>query len=68
MNQEAGHSNPTCSGVRRLIFSAWAGIFVFGLVMAILGAILPSLFERIDFNKSEAGNLFLFMNLAMLGM
>ncbi|MGB7295384.1 MAG: MFS transporter [Candidatus Aminicenantales bacterium] len=56
------------AGVRRLVFSAWAGIFVFGLVMAILGAILPSLFERIDFNKSEAGNLFFFMNLAMLGM
>jgi MFS transporter, FHS family, glucose/mannose:H+ symporter len=56
------------AGSSRLVFSAWAGIFVFGLVMAILGAILPSLFERIDFNKSEAGNLFFFMNLAMLGM
>ncbi len=53
---------------RRLIHSAWAGIFVFGIVMAILGAILPSLFDRIAFNKSEAGNLFLYMNLAMLGM
>jgi MFS family permease len=48
--------------------SAWAGIFVFGIVMAVLGAILPSLFERIQFSKSEAGNLFFFMNLAMLGM
>jgi len=56
------------AGVRSLMFSAWAGIFVFGIVMAILGAILPSLFERIQFNKSEAGNLFFFMNLAMLGM
>ena len=53
---------------RRLIHSAWAGIFVFGIVMAILGAILPSLFERIQFSKSEAGNLFFYMNLAMLGM
>jgi FHS family glucose/mannose:H+ symporter-like MFS transporter len=68
MNGEAGPSSPPQGGVRRLIYSAWAGIFVFGLVMAILGAILPSLFERIDFNKSEAGNLFFFMNLAMLGM
>jgi fucose permease len=56
------------AGVRSLMFSAWAGIFVFGIVMAILGAILPSLFERIQFSKSEAGNLFFFMNLAMLGM
>jgi FHS family glucose/mannose:H+ symporter-like MFS transporter len=68
MIKEAGYSNPTPGGVRRLVYSAWAGIFVFGLVMAILGAILPSLFGRIDFNKSEAGNLFFFMNLAMLGM
>ena len=66
--KETGQTNSTPVGVRRLVFSAWAGIFVFGLVMAILGAILPSLFERIAFNKSEAGNLFFFMNLAMLGM
>ncbi|MDH4219139.1 MAG: MFS transporter [Candidatus Aminicenantes bacterium] len=48
--------------------SACAGMFVFGIVMAILGAIMPSLFERIQFNKSEAGNLFFYMNLAMLVM
>ncbi len=68
MNKDTGPEKPTSAGVRRLVYSAWAGIFVFGLVMAILGAILPSLFERIEFNKSEAGNLFFFMNLAMLGM
>ena len=54
------------SGVRRLQFSAWAGMFVFGIVMAILGAILPSLFERIGFGAGAAGNLFLTMNFAML--
>jgi FHS family glucose/mannose:H+ symporter-like MFS transporter len=48
--------------------SACAGMFVFGIVMAILGAIMPSLFEKIQFNKSEAGNLFFTMNLAMLLM
>jgi FHS family glucose/mannose:H+ symporter-like MFS transporter len=56
------------AGVRSLMVSAWAGIFVFGIVMAVLGAILPSLFDRIQFSKSGAGNLFFFMNLAMLGM
>ncbi len=56
------------AGVRPLMSSACAGIFVFGIVMAILGAILPSLFSRIQFNKSEAGNLFFYMNLAMLAM
>ena len=54
------------SGVARLQFSAWAGIFVFGIVMAILGAILPSLFERIGFGAGAAGNLFLTMSFAML--
>ena len=52
----------------KLMTSACAGMFVFGIVMAILGAIMPSLFEKIQFNKSEAGNLFFTMNLAMLVM
>lgn len=52
----------------KLTSSACAGMFVFGIVMAILGAILPSLFDKIQFNKSEAGNLFFTMNLAMLLM
>jgi len=51
-----------------LMSSACAGMFVFGIVMAVLGAMLPSLFSKIQFNKSEAGNLFLYMNLAMLVM
>lgn len=51
-----------------LMSSACAGMFVFGIVMAILGAILPALFERIQFSKGEAGNLFFTMNLAMLLM
>jgi fucose permease len=54
------------AGVARLQFSAWAGIFVFGIVMAILGAILPSLFDRIGFGAGAAGDLFLTMNFAML--
>jgi FHS family glucose/mannose:H+ symporter-like MFS transporter len=52
----------------QLMLSACAGMFVFGIVMAILGAIMPSLFAKIQFNKSEAGNLFFTMNLAMLVM
>ena len=57
---------PVPAGVARLQASAWAGIFVFGIVMAILGAILPSLFERIGFGAGAAGTLFLTMNFAML--
>ena len=57
---------PGAARVARLQLSAWAGIFVFGIVMAILGAILPSLFERVGFGAGAAGNLFLTMNFAML--
>jgi len=56
------------SSVRALMASACAGIFVFGIVMAVLGVMLPSLFARIQFTKGEAGNLFFVMNLAMLVM
>jgi len=55
-------------GMGRLTASAFAGMFVFGIVMAILGAILPSLFARFSMGKAEAGNLFLVMNFAMLIM
>ena len=59
-------ARPAPASAARLQASAWAGIFVFGIVMAILGAILPSLFERIGFGAGAAGNLFLTMNFAML--
>jgi len=54
--------------VTGLMASLCAGMFVFGIVMAILGAILPSLFATIALDKVEAGNLFLVMNFAMLIM
>lgn len=46
--------------------SAYAGMFGFGIVMALLGAILPSLSNRLHFDLAQAGNLFLAMNAAML--
>jgi len=57
--------SPRASG---LMASLCAGMFVFGIVMAILGAILPSLFATIAIDKAQAGNLFLVMNFAMLIM
>jgi fucose permease len=56
------------SDVSKLMSSAFAGMFVFGIVMAVLGAILPSLFAKIGFREGAAGNLFLYMNFAMLIM
>lgn len=46
--------------------AAYAGMFVFGIVMALLGAILPSLAGRLQFATQDIGTLFLAMNAAML--
>lgn len=45
---------------------AYAGMFGFGIVMALLGAILPLVSQRLHFDLAHAGNLFLAMNGAML--
>jgi MFS transporter, FHS family, glucose/mannose:H+ symporter len=49
-----------------LTWSCNLGIFVFGIVLAVLGAILPSLFLSIQLNPAQAGSLFLFLNLGAL--
>ncbi|HSB15341.1 MAG TPA: MFS transporter [Bryobacteraceae bacterium] len=46
--------------------AAWAGMFFFGVVMAMLGTVLPVLSERLRFDLARAGGLFLAMNFAML--
>lgn len=46
--------------------AAYAGIFIFGIVMALLGAVLPLVGTQIGFNLAQAGGLFFAMNLAML--
>ena len=50
----------------RLSAAAYSGMFVFGIVMALLGAIMPVLSDRMAFDMSDAGTLFLVMNAAML--
>jgi FHS family glucose/mannose:H+ symporter-like MFS transporter len=52
--------------LRWLSGTAYAGMFGFGIVMAILGAILPVIAGRIHINLAKAGDLFLLMNAAML--
>jgi fucose permease len=49
-----------------LSVAAYAGMFVFGIVMALLGAILPSLSSRLHFEMADIGTLFLVMNAGML--
>jgi fucose permease len=45
---------------------AYAGMFVFGIVMALLGAVLPALPAKLMFSLTGIGTLFLVMNAAML--
>ncbi|HKZ30726.1 MAG TPA: MFS transporter [Vicinamibacteria bacterium] len=46
--------------------AAYAGHFLFGIVMALLGAILPELSSRIGIDLAQAGTLFLVMNACIL--
>jgi len=45
---------------------AFAGMFVFGIVMALLGAVMPVLSSRLSFGLDDVGSLFLVTNGAML--
>lgn len=45
---------------------AQAGMFVFGIVMAIVGAVVPTLSEHLALSLGNVGTLFLVMNFAML--
>jgi fucose permease len=45
---------------------ARAGMFVFGIVMAMVGAIVPTLTGTMSLTLGMVGTLFLFMNFAML--
>ncbi len=52
---------------KKLIFiSACMGMLIFGIVMAVLGAVLPSVIEKFQIDMGDAGSLFLIMNLGML--
>ncbi|HWB95833.1 MAG TPA: MFS transporter [Bryobacteraceae bacterium] len=59
-------SKPEIRGNAGLSTAAYAGMFVFGIVMALLGAILPSLAGRLRFSTADIGTLFLVMNACML--
>ena len=46
--------------------AAYSGMFFFGVVMAVLGAVLPLLTGQVHLELRQAGNLFFAMNFAML--
>lgn len=52
---------------KRVAFAAAClGILIFGIVMAILGALLPSIITKFGMEMSEAGSLFMVMTMGML--
>lgn len=51
---------------RWLSAAAYSGMFGFGIVISMLGAVLPFLMQRIGFDIAAAGTLFLPMNATML--
>lgn len=55
--------SPRTRALERL---AQAGLFVFGIVMALVGAVVPALSERLSLTLGEVGTLFFVMNFAML--
>jgi len=52
---------------RRFLFTcACLGMLTFGIVLTVLGAVLPSIMTRFGIGKAEAGSLFLLMSLGIL--
>lgn len=52
---------------RKLVFaSACLGMFVFGVVMTVLGAVLPSVITQYGMAKAEAGTLFSALTLGVM--
>lgn len=52
---------------RKLVFSsACLGLLLFGIVMTVLGAILPSVLDRFEITKASAGSLFLLMSFGIM--
>jgi len=54
------------AGVGSLQRAAFAGMFLFGIAAALLGATLPLLSERLGLGLGRVGTLFLVMNAGML--
>jgi MFS transporter, FHS family, glucose/mannose:H+ symporter len=52
---------------RRFLFAcACLGLLTFGIVLTVLGSVLPSIMSRFEIDKAEAGSLFLLMSFGIL--
>jgi Fucose permease len=52
--------------VRAIFAAACLGMLTFGIVLTILGAVLPEIIEQFGIDKAQAGSLFLLMTFAIL--
>jgi MFS transporter, FHS family, glucose/mannose:H+ symporter len=53
---------------KKLVFiSACFGMLIFGVVMAVLGSVLPSVIHKFGIGTADAGSLFILLSLGMLG-
>lgn len=61
-------SNDSATGYSRrgIIAACFLAILLFGVCIALLGVVLPSLMEEFRINKTEAGSLFSWMSVGML--
>lgn len=59
-------ASPRGIAVRALTALAQAGMFTFGIVMALVGAVVPTLTATLPLTLGDVGRLFLAMNFAML--
>ncbi len=51
---------------KQVLWASFMAMLIFGIVMAILGAVLPSVISKFDISLANAGSLFLLMSLGML--
>lgn len=58
--------SPRAASPAKLTTAASAGMLLFGLVVALIGALLPFLSEGLGVTLAQAGELFVWMNLSML--
>lgn len=51
----------------RMVFvAACFGMLIFGIVMAVLGSVLPSVIEKFELDKADAGTLFTLLTFGMM--
>ncbi len=66
MSQDTPKRKGRADATQKLSLAACAGMFVFGLANALLGAVLPLLAGRLHFDLAHSGKLFLILNFGVL--